>query len=256
MTLLARIKKNTDEIHGWTSDNELLFLHETAKKCQSNSTIVEIGSWKGKSTIALGMGAQSSNSKVYAIDPHTGSPDHIEKRGSIWTFDEFQNNVQNSKLTDTIIPLVKTSTAALEGWSSPIDFLYLDVHYQEYNNLKDDFVSWTAFLKNGGFVATHNVYPVFKEIILRKAPFYGWPAPRKLVWKYIFLSRTFRNVGIVDNIVFAQKCERNNILDLTRNIFVGLYGTAVLFVFKIYKLVTKLPIPFKGKLIHFFRSDK
>lgn len=39
--------------------------------------IVEIGSWKGKSTIWIANGSKDGrNIKVYAIDPHIGSSEH------------------------------------------------------------------------------------------------------------------------------------------------------------------------------------
>ena len=54
-----------EHIDGWMSQEELRFLRDTAAKYDS---IVEIGSYKGRSTYAL----CSSGSKVTSIDPHYG----------------------------------------------------------------------------------------------------------------------------------------------------------------------------------------
>jgi predicted O-methyltransferase YrrM len=77
---LAEAKKISNEIDGWLSDNEGELLFNLAKNCKGEGKIVEIGSWKGKSTVWLASGSKSGkNVKVYAIDPHTGSSEHKEK---------------------------------------------------------------------------------------------------------------------------------------------------------------------------------
>ena len=76
-----------------------MFLYEAVKKCAGRGVIVEIGSWKGKSTVSLGLGSRERNKiKIYAIDPHTGSPDHIASHAGekIWTFDEFKKNMEKA----------------------------------------------------------------------------------------------------------------------------------------------------------------
>jgi hypothetical protein len=53
--------------------------------------LVEIGSWKGRSTICIAIGSKAGKkNKCYAIDPHTGSSEHKIKGKDIWTFDEFK----------------------------------------------------------------------------------------------------------------------------------------------------------------------
>ncbi len=65
--------KATENIGGWLTEQEGIFLYNTAKKIKAHNTIVEIGSWKGKSTICLGRGSQDGNrAKIFAIDPHIG----------------------------------------------------------------------------------------------------------------------------------------------------------------------------------------
>lgn len=61
-------------IPGWMGGNEIQWLYETALKMES---IVEIGSWMGKSTHALLSGCPGI---VYAVDHFQGSPD--ERSGS------------------------------------------------------------------------------------------------------------------------------------------------------------------------------
>ncbi|CAN2039834.1 hypothetical protein GMMP15_1490018 [Candidatus Magnetomoraceae bacterium gMMP-15] len=109
--LLDLIKK----VDGWLTHKEGLFLYTLAKDNPLDGDIIEIGSWKGKSTICLSLGAKESskNNKVYAIDPHTGSNEHKEYLGeNIWTYEEFLNNIKMANIDDVVIPLVKTSEQA------------------------------------------------------------------------------------------------------------------------------------------------
>ena len=60
-------------IDGWMSTQELEWLYNTAKSLPKGSLIVEIGSWKGRSTSALYLGA-GINKAVVAIDTWQGTP--------------------------------------------------------------------------------------------------------------------------------------------------------------------------------------
>ena len=52
--------------------NEGRYLYKLAQLNHGKGAIVEIGIWKGKSTIWLAFGSMGAGGdKVYAIDPHT-----------------------------------------------------------------------------------------------------------------------------------------------------------------------------------------
>ena len=54
-------------LDGWLTDDEATGLYRVARKLPRNATIVEIGSWQGKSTYCLAKGLRLG--KVHAIDP-------------------------------------------------------------------------------------------------------------------------------------------------------------------------------------------
>ena len=54
---IERLKEVSKGIPGWLADNEGIFLYNAAKSC-TKGEIVEIGSWKGKSTVWLAEGSQ------------------------------------------------------------------------------------------------------------------------------------------------------------------------------------------------------
>ena len=80
--MIDEIKSLTAGIEGWLTDDEGELLFKLARACAGRGGIVEIGSWKGKSTIWLGRGSMAGNrAKVWAIDPHTGSDEHHQAFG-------------------------------------------------------------------------------------------------------------------------------------------------------------------------------
>ena len=58
------------QIPGWLSDDEGIFLYNSAKKTKKKKgVIVEVGSFKGKSTGFLA----SAEKRIYSVDPHKGN---------------------------------------------------------------------------------------------------------------------------------------------------------------------------------------
>lgn len=89
------------KINGWLSPNEAAGLYKIAGRLPENATVVEIGSWQGKSTYCILSGLKSG--KVYAVDPFNASggedwneSEYLEKANGIDLLSTFKNNVKNS----------------------------------------------------------------------------------------------------------------------------------------------------------------
>ena len=54
----AELRRHLAGVPGWLSDEEAVALYELAKDCTGRGVIVEIGSFKGRSTICLGLGSR------------------------------------------------------------------------------------------------------------------------------------------------------------------------------------------------------
>ena len=201
---IESIKAVTDSIEGWLQPAEGLFLYKTAKNCGGRGVIVEIGSWKGKSTIWLAKGSKTgSNVKVYAIDPHTGSPENIKKRREIWTYQEFKRNIEKAEVQDIVMPVIKTSEDAAREWNGkPIELLWIDGAH-EYEMVKLDFDLWSPYLIEGGIIAFHDTI--------------GWEGPGRLVKEALYTSRNFANVRFIYSITYARKVRNNSITQRIRN---------------------------------------
>lgn len=75
MKRMTQSVREAASIPGWTTKEELFWLYEQAKKMRN---IVEVGSWKGRSTYALLAGnfIGFPNGTVYAVDHFNGSKEH------------------------------------------------------------------------------------------------------------------------------------------------------------------------------------
>lgn len=71
MTALESAMRAVTQIDGWLSPREAATLYDLASK--SSGPIVEIGSWRGRSTAALALGSMAGNKQpVYAVDSFVG----------------------------------------------------------------------------------------------------------------------------------------------------------------------------------------
>jgi predicted O-methyltransferase YrrM len=218
---IALVKEATDKIDGWLSDAEGEFLYNAAKNCKSNGVIVEIGSWKGKSTIWLAKGSKAGNSvKIYAIDPHTGTSQ--KRHGEVETLTEFKENVKGANVEDVVVPVVKTSEEAERDWDpKPIELLWIDGAH-DYEMVKLDFDLWSPYLIEGGTIAFHDTI--------------GWLGPERVVKEEICNSPNFANVRFIDSITYAHKVRENSLVERLRSRW-------VLFLKGIYEFGGGLQLP-------------
>ena len=198
------IKHILSTVDGWLSYHEALYLYSLAAAGSGKGKILEIGSWKGKSTIILARGSKRSNrEQVYAVDPHKGGPDQ-ESHGykSVDSEMEFRGNVEREGVADYVIPLVMKSEEAAAGWSGPIRLLWIDGDHS-YEAVKKDFLLWEPFVVPGGVIAFHDTY--------------SWEGPRRVVEEMVFTSRDFVIIGLVDSITAVKKIARGTPLTFLRN---------------------------------------
>jgi len=203
---LERLKEKIKRVPGFLRQDEAELLYQLAKRCSGQGVIVEVGSWKGKSTICLALGSKANRKiKVYAVDPHIGSAEHQRCLGKVDTFQEFKKNIKKADLSFLVRPIVTTSKKAGRKFKQPVELIFIDGSH-DYQAVKEDFQSWFPKLINGGIIAFHDT--------LR------WPGPRQVVKENLFQSRDFKNIHLVGSITWAQKTASQTAVDRCRNYYV------------------------------------
>jgi hypothetical protein len=143
-----------NQIEGMMSDEELLWLFNMALQMDS---VVEIGSWMGRSTHALLSGCKGS---VYSVDHFMGSADPIET-GHRNVFSDFYDNVGQFKN----LKILRVDSLAAAGVieDKSIDFAFIDGGHM-YEEAKADIKAWLPKAKK--LIAVHDCDspPVAKAI--------------------------------------------------------------------------------------------
>ena len=133
-------------VQGWLAKREAYLLFKVARTSVPGSSIVEIGSYKGRSTIALANGVQAGV-QIFAIDPHTGDKTEVEAGQLIDTFTEFLSNVQEY---DSIVPIRNLSVNAVQEVrkrTQNVDILFIDGWHSE-EAVNEDINSWIPLCSN------------------------------------------------------------------------------------------------------------
>jgi predicted O-methyltransferase YrrM len=132
--------------------------------------IVELGSFLGKSTVfyAKSLEVLGLDGRVTAIDPHTGDRQNLEALGisELPSFDMFRSHLMAAGVIDFVDTKVMTSHAAADGWTAPIDFLFID-GWHSYDAVMEDGHDWIPHLSDHGVVVFDDAlrYPDVKRAI-------------------------------------------------------------------------------------------
>lgn len=182
------VERLASDVEGWLSRVEGRVLYELAHNVDPDSCIVEIGSWKGRSTIWLAAGAKAGlGARVVAIDPHEGSALHSDGES---TEHALRQNLDVAGVSDQVDVVVGTSEAAAERWSRPIGLLWIDGDHA-YESVRRDFLLWEGNVVDGGIVALHDTL--------------FWDGPGRVVSESLERSRGFSDLGWVHSITYATK---------------------------------------------------
>ena len=159
-----------------------------------NGAIVEIGSYKGKSTVMLAkVAAHYRLGPVIAIDPHNfNNPELLDQRTKpdASSFDEFMRNIREAGVADQVEPYRAYSTDVAQTWNSSIRFLWIDGDHT-YTGAKADFDGFARHLLPFGIVALHDALH----------PFSG---PIRVFVEDVLRSDNFGTAGLVHSIAWAQ----------------------------------------------------
>jgi predicted O-methyltransferase YrrM len=130
-------------------------LYQLAQQASPNGVIVEIGSYLGRSTIALAKGSlRGPKISVYAIDPHESTD------LSGWSYNSedhyiFLKNILLAGIAKNVKVINLFSWQAASSWGKPISLLFIDGNHQ-YDDVRKDFDTWSRFIIPGGYAALHD----------------------------------------------------------------------------------------------------
>ncbi|MHC5676666.1 class I SAM-dependent methyltransferase [Nostoc sp.] len=190
--LLELIKNNS--IFGWGTDQECLLQYGLGRWGCKEGLILEIGSFKGRSTICFAKGVQDGQrERVVAVDPHTGAPPWFPAIPSSFTLTEFENNLNIANVHQNVTTLVTNSFQAAKIWPAlPIRILFLDGDHS-FEGLLADYEQWIEKLVVGGTILIDDV-----------DEFVHLPGIQRFV-ESVITEEAFSEITIIDGILAATK---------------------------------------------------
>jgi hypothetical protein len=144
--------KKWSEIDGWFSDDDARVYELMVKHTPDDGHILEIGAYKGRSTVCLAQEIikQKKNIKIHVVDTFFGDGGCYEQD----TYDEFMSNM---------LPYALMVGSIRRGYSMNIaetnkfryDGIYIDGAH-DYLSVSTDIRSWLPFLSLEGIIAGHD----------------------------------------------------------------------------------------------------
>ena len=141
----ATYDSHIKNIRGWLAKDEACLLHTLSNYVEVECAIVEIGSYEGKSTIALASGARDGV-ELYAVDPHKGDITEIEAGLTVNTYESFVYNLNSAQLGHKVNLQRMTSAEAAKVYSGkPIGLFFVD-GWHTTEAVIQDIDAWSKFL--------------------------------------------------------------------------------------------------------------
>ena len=189
---------SVQQVEGHLTNREIRCLTLLAAVPSTKGTILEIGSFKGRSTIVLAKSAAlAGETKIVAVDPLT-SPSKTcpDLCGQTSGWCDFQANLKNAGVTAAVEFHQEFSQDLAAQWDAgrKIRFLWIDGDHT-YAGAKRDLDCFRPFLANGAIVAMHDVLHshdgpvrVFSEDILLSPHFGPFGLSGSIAWAQYFTS--------------------------------------------------------------------
>jgi predicted O-methyltransferase YrrM len=190
--VLNQAWEETRKVPGYLTEKEARFLGLLAACVPAKGAIVEIGSYKGRSTVMLAkVASHYGGGPVVAIDPHN-SPillDHQSSQAAS-SYQDFLDSIQAAGVAAHVEPHPEYSTVVAQSWNRPIRFLWIDGDHS-YGGAKSDLDGFFPHVAPCGVLAFHDALSNF-------------PGPIRVFVEDVLGSDRFGPAGFVQSIAWAQ----------------------------------------------------
>jgi predicted O-methyltransferase YrrM len=159
------------EIVGWMDEFALQWLYAQA---QTHRNIVELGSWRGRSTHALCSGTQGM---VTAVDHFNGQAEYLDNEMVFARdndlFAEFKKNVGHF----SNLRIKRGNTAEMATGMSDVDMLFVDAGH-DFDAVMADLTAWAPTVIKGGLICGHDYG--FYGVKAAIENYFGYSIPRTM----------------------------------------------------------------------------
>ena len=148
--------KLVDKIEGHMHRIEAESLYSMAR--YARGTIVELGSFRGKSTVALLLGSQESGNIVHAVDPLITSDSDTDGSTIVNSQTDYEKFMGNTDPWKELLVFYRMKSRDVNWTSGPIDLLFIDA-FHTYDEVRADFYHFYPYLSDDAVIAFHDYSP-------------------------------------------------------------------------------------------------
>ncbi len=181
-----------EDVEGFLGFAEAEFLYAAGR---GRRCIVEIGSYRGKSTCLLASACAGAGGRVYAIDPHINTGADPEGWYGRADHDALVANLARYGVAGRVELIEKLSLDARAAWRAagdqPIDLLWIDGDHT-YEGVDADIRAWSGLVRPGGMIAAHDhrdqfpgVARAWSEYVARDARVARHGLVRSIAWAHL-----------------------------------------------------------------------
>lgn len=149
-----------DQIQGWFNFADPY--RRAVREASDGAVFVELGCWKGKSSVFLGVEVINSGKaiSVHYVDHWGGSnePEHKTDPDLERVFGLFMDNIERLHGLDCMVHRGRTVDVAADFEDRSVDFIWVDAGH-EYDEVLADIKAWWPKLRVGGVMGGDD-YPM------------------------------------------------------------------------------------------------
>jgi len=155
------------KIQGWLRGHEARILQKYVIEQQekSKSDLLEIGSWKGRSSVTIAS-ILTGDRRLWIVDHFQGSLEHQKgqrfytppryTRGNkLWIYPELLENIIKYDIQDKVIVLPLGSEEAAKVIIGQFSFIFIDGDHR-YEGVSEDCSLWLSHLEENGILIFHD----------------------------------------------------------------------------------------------------
>jgi len=194
-TVIDSAWEKARDIPGYIGEREFRALAMLYAGAPKTGATIEIGSFKGKSTVGLAaLAAHYGFDSIVSIDPHNApsATDPVLDQAS--SFDDFRAALRKAGVEQHVEIHRAPSQQVSAGWTRSIGFLWIDGDHT-YAGAKLDFDLFSPYLVEGAIVAIHDTLHEFE-------------GPIRVFVEQMLRSDKFGPAGLLHTIGWAQYCPR------------------------------------------------
>lgn len=185
------LRSHFNNTEGMVSFEEALLLYYLARGVRTGC-IVEVGSYRGRSTVFLGKGvSDGARVPVYAVDPHKSFIGVLGGEFGPQDRTAFYRTMLDCECSEFVSLVNLSSEIITPNWQEPVSLLWIDGDHS-YEGVKRDFECWSPYLEPDAIVA-------FDDATDPKL------GPRMLI-EEIVAQREFEEVYSIGKVCIIQKC--------------------------------------------------